>query len=56
MDIAYVTTYDGNDIQKWSGTGYYISEEKAFTLEGSCYTYKDPPAWANFTHLHIKRY
>ncbi len=26
MDIAYVTTYDGNDIQKWSGTGYHISE------------------------------
>lgn len=26
MKIGYVTTYDANDISKWSGLGYYISK------------------------------
>jgi len=30
--IAYVTTYDSNDIENWSGSGYFISK----TLEKHC--------------------
>jgi glycosyltransferase involved in cell wall biosynthesis len=30
--IAYVTTYDSNDIENWSGSGYFISK----TLEKQC--------------------
>jgi hypothetical protein len=26
MRVAYVTTYDANDIRNWSGTGYYIAQ------------------------------
>jgi len=26
MKLAYVTTYDAHDVEKWSGTGYYIGQ------------------------------
>ena len=54
MKIAYVTTYESNNIKNWSGAGYYIAralERQSINIEYIC-----PLKEANSLFFKSKQY